>query len=265
MPSRLRQLVVVAAAAALVGSGLAAPAVADDGPVEAGITVPRVEGMGEDWINGADFSTVLSLEDSGVTFRDFQGNEADLFDVLADAGINWARARVWNEPFLESDPSRGYGAGNVDADRATEIGRRATAAGMQVLVNFHYSDFWAHPGQQRAPRAWRELDHADRVQALYDYTSETLQQMKDAGVDVGMVQIGNETTGGQIAGTSGWEQTADLFDAGSRAVRDVFDHPDDDVKVAVHFTNPERAGQYAEVAGQLAEHNVDYDVFLSSY
>src|SRR5699024_2872441 len=73
---------------------------------------------------------------------------------------------------------------------------------------------------------------------------------------------GNETTGGEIAGVSGWENTAGLFQAGSEAVHDVFG---EDVKVAVHFTNPERAGQYASVARELDERGVDYDVFLSSY
>ncbi|WP_265522441.1 glycosyl hydrolase 53 family protein [Oerskovia flava] len=248
---------------ALTGTGLATGAhAAEDEPVPAGITVPRVEGMGDDWINGADFSTVLSLEESGVTFKNFAGEEADLFEVLAEAGVNWARIRVWNEPFSSTDPTQGYGAGNVDAARATEIGRRATEAGMQVLVNFHYSDFWAHPGQQYLPRSWRGLEGEDRVDALYDYTAETLQTMDDAGVDIGMVQIGNETTGGEIAGTRGWANTADLFQAGSQAVRDTLG---DDVKVAVHFTNPERANQYATVARELDQRGVDYDVFLSSY
>lgn len=235
---------------------------ADPEPVEAGITVPRVEGMGPDWINGVDVSTVLSLEESGVSFSDFDGNQADLFEVLADAGVNWTRIRVWNQPYSAEDPTLGYGAGNVDAERATEIGRRATAAGMQVLVDFHYSDFWAHPGQQYSPRAWRGMDLPERTQALHDYTTDTLTMMREAGVAVGMVQIGNETTGGEIAGVSGWENTAGLFQAGSEAVRDVFG---DEVKVAVHFTNPERAGQYASVARELEERGVDYDVFLSSY
>src|SRR5699024_12122475 len=95
--------------------------------------VPKVEGMGSDWINGVDVSSVLSLEESGVTFYDFEGNEADLFDVLADAGVNWVRVRVWNEPYSSTDPAQGYGGGDVDAERATEIARRATEAGMQVL------------------------------------------------------------------------------------------------------------------------------------
>ena len=243
-------------------AGATSAAAADPEPVPAGITVPRVDGMGPDWINGADFSSVLSLEESGVVFRDFDGQEADLFEVLADNGVNWARIRVWNEPFASADPAQGYGAGNVDAARAVEIGKRATAAGMRVLVNFHYSDFWAHPGQQRSPRAWRGMDLDARVQALHDYTAETLQAFEDAGVDVGMVQIGNETTGGEVAGESGWDRTARLFQAGSQAVRETLGP---DVKVAVHFTNPERAGQYASVAKALDDRGVDYDVFLSSY
>jgi len=265
MPRRTQLAVATMATAALAAAGLAVPAAAAPAPVapvEAGITVPQVTGMGEDWINGADFSSILSLEESGVTFQDFEGNDADLFEVLADAEVNWARIRVWNEPFLESDPTKGYGAGSVDADRATEIGVRATQAGMRVLVNFHYSDFWAHPGQQYVPRAWADTTHEERIQALYDYTVDTLEQMDAAGVDIGMVQIGNETTSGEIAGTRGWAQTADLFDAGSRAVRDTLG---EDVKVAVHFTNPERAGQYASVAKELDTRGVDYDVFMSSY
>ncbi len=272
MPRRTQIAVATMATAALAAAGLAVPAAAAPAPVPAapdaaapvaaGITVPQVTGMGEDWINGADFSSILSLEESGVTFSDFEGNEADLFEVLADAEVNWARIRVWNEPFLASDPTKGYGAGSVDADRATEIGVRATEAGMRVLVNFHYSDFWAHPGQQYVPRAWADTTHEERIQALYDYTVDTLEQMDAAGVDIGMVQIGNETTSGEIAGTRGWDRTADLFDAGSRAVRDTLG---DDVKVAVHFTNPERAGQYASVARELDTRGVDYDVFLSSY
>lgn len=244
------------------GSMAASSLDTDSEPVPAGITVPKVNGMTEDFINGADISTILSLEDSGVTFKNFEGQDADLFEVLADAGINYARVRVWNDPYLSTDPTKGYGAGNVDADRATIIGQRATAAGMKVLVDFHYSDFWAHPGQQYSPKEWRDLTNEDRADALYNYTAQTLQQMADAGVDVGMVQIGNETTGGEIAGIKGWANTAPLFQAGSQAVRDTLGR---DVKVAVHFTNPERAGQYASAAKELDDRNVDYDVFFSSY
>lgn len=263
MTTRSRLLVPILAATLAFGGGAMTGQAAEpgeSGPVEAGITVPRVDGMGADWINGVDVSTVLSLEEPGVVFRDDDGNPADLFEVLADHGVNWARIRVWNDPFTAD--GAGYGGGNVDAARAVEIGQRATDAGLRVLVDFHYSDFWAHPGQQVLPRAWQGLDLDGRVTALHDYTADTLAAMDQAGVDVGMVQIGNETTSGEIAGTTGWANTTRLFQAGSQAVRETLGT---DVKVAVHFTNPEHAGQYAAAAKALDDAGVDYDVFLSSY
>ena len=243
------------AATVLVG----APALADDGPVEAGIYVEKVDGLSADFIRGADISSVIALEESGVVFRDENGDPADVFDVLADHGVNYIRARVWNNPF--DAEGNGYGGGNNDVARTLEIGQRATEAGMKLLVDFHYSDFWAHPGQQPSPKAWVGMNLADRTDALHDFTAATLQTLEDGGVDVGMVQIGNETSAGAIAGVTGWANTAQLFQAGSEAVREVLP----DALVAVHFTNPEQAGAYAGYAQQLDNYNVDYDVFASSY
>ena len=110
------------------------------------------------------------------------GAPADLFDVLADDGVNTVRVRVWNDPFDAS--GRGYGGGNVDVARAVEIGQRATAAGLSVLVDFHYSDFWADPARQLAPKAWAGLSDAETVTALHDFTADALQSFEDAGVDV---------------------------------------------------------------------------------
>jgi len=237
----------------------AVPALADDdGPVEAGITVHKIDGLPADFINGVDISTVLSEEESGVVYRDFEGNPADIFDVLHDAGVNYVRVRVWNNPYNAGGD--GYGAGNVDVDRATEIGQRATAAGLRVLVDFHYSDFWADPGKQKAPKAWASYDLAQTTTAVHDFTEDALQQMEDAGVDVGMVQVGNETNGA-MAGVSGIGNLTGLFSAGSAAVREVYP----DALVAVHFTNPETSGRYAGYAAALDAANVDYDVFASSY
>jgi arabinogalactan endo-1,4-beta-galactosidase len=252
--------VAAAAAAATVATVLvAAPAVADDdGPVDAGITVHKIDGLPADFINGVDISTVLSEEESGVVYRDFAGNPADIFDVLADAGINYVRVRVWNNPYNAGGD--GYGAGNVDVARATEIGERATAAGMKVLVDFHYSDFWADPGKQNAPKAWAGYDLAQTTTAVHDFTEDALQQMEDAGVNVGMVQVGNETNGA-MAGVTGIDNLTGLFSAGSEAVRDVYP----DALVAVHFTNPETSGRYASYAASLDAAHVDYDVFASSY
>lgn len=258
-----RSLFRSAAAATTVGLVAAgvlatAPASAADEPVTAGITVPRVDHLSPGFINGVDVSSVIALEHSGVVFRDAAGEPADLFGVLADAGVTDVRVRVWNDPF--DAVGNGYGGGTVDVPRAIEIGERATDAGLRVLVDFHYSDFWADPAKQKSPKAWAALSVADKAAATRAFTADALTSFEDAGVDVRMVQIGNETTSG-VAGVSGWDDMAQIFSAGSAAVRDVLP----DALVALHFTNPERPGSYANIAKQLDDRNVDYDVFASSY
>jgi len=230
----------------------------DTGPVDAGILVNKIEGLPADFAMGVDVSSVLSLEASGVVFRDAKGQPADLFDVLADSGVTHVRVRVWNDPFDAA--GNGYGGGNVDAERATEIGKRATDAGLSVLVDFHYSDFWADPAKQQAPKAWEGMSADEKAVAAGAYTRDTLNLMKDAGVNVSMVQVGNETTGG-VAGETAWPAVTGIFQEGSDATREVFP----DALVAVHFTNPEREGEYARFAAILENFDVDYDVFASSY
>lgn len=242
-------------AASLLGG---VPAAAGEGPVDAGIVVEKVENLSADFINGVDVSSVLSLEESGVIFRDTNGAPADLFDVLADAGVTDVRVRVWNDPF--NSEGNGYGGGNVDVTRAVEIGERATAAGLGLLVNFHYSDFWADPAKQQASKEWATFTVAQKAEAVKAFTTDALQQFEDAGVNVGMVQVGNETNG-KVAGVSDWDGMAQIFSAGSAAVRAVLP----DALVAVHFTNPESSGRYAGYASNLDSRGVDYDVFASSY
>lgn len=262
MHRRTRPLLAgIAAATALSLVGIAAPAAAAPAasdPVDATITVPRVENLPDDFIGGVDVSSVLSLEASGVVFRRGDGTPDDLFEILADAGVTDVRIRVWNDPF-DAD-GNGYGGGDVDVDRAIEIGERATDAGLGVLIDFHYSDFWADPAKQQAPKAWVGLDADDTAVQVEEFTTDALRRLVAAGVDVEMVQIGNETNNG-VAGVTGWDDMAKVFSAGAAAVR--AEAPD--ALVALHFTNPERAGFYENVAARLDVRDVDYDVFASSY
>ncbi|WP_235988994.1 glycosyl hydrolase 53 family protein [Aquibacillus kalidii] len=227
-------------------------------PVPADIFVERVDGIDEDFIKGVDVSSIIALEESGVAFKDENGNEQDIFTTLSDSGVNYVRVRVWNDPY--DTEGNGYGGGNNDLEKAIEIGKRATANGMKLLVDFHYSDFWADPAKQQAPKAWESMSLDDKKIALYNYTKESLQALIDAGVDVGMVQVGNETNGG-VAGEKDWTNMSQLFNEGSRAVKEV----DENILVALHFTNPETSGRYASIAQTLDDNNVDYDVFASSY
>ena len=135
-------------------------------PVEAGIYVDRVSdltytdlnGEKQSFIEGVDVSSYVSLKNSGVKYYDFDGNELDdigYFKFLASCGINYVRVRVWNDPY-DADKN-GYGGGNNDLETAKKIGQYATAAGIKLLVDFHYSDFWADPGKQQVPKAWADF------------------------------------------------------------------------------------------------------------
>ena len=223
-----------------------------------GLYVEKVENLAEDFIFGMDASSVISLENSGVKYYNYEGQEQDVFQTLAEAGVNYIRVRVWNNPYDAN--GNGFGGGNCDINTAIEIGKRATKYGMKLLVNFHYSDFWADPAKQMVPLAWKDMDLTAKTEALYQYTKESLELLKNAGVDVGMVQVGNETNGA-MSGETVFMDVCKLFSAGSKAVREVFP----DAMVALHFTNPEKVTNYADYAWKLMAYGVDYDVFASSY
>ena len=227
-------------------------------PVAADIFVKKVEGLSPDFIKGVDISSIISLEQSGVRFYNEQGAEQDIFTTLHESGVNYVRVRIWNDPY--NTKGRGYGGGTNDLAKAIEIGKRATANGMKLLVDFHYSDFWADPGKQHTPKAWANLSLEQKGEQVYAFTHHSLEQLIAQGIDVGMVQVGNETNQSFI-GEKNWTHISALFNKGSQAVRAV----DPNILIALHFTNPESAGRYASYAKALADNGVDYDVFASSY
>ena len=220
--------------------------------------VRKVENLPQDFIFGLDASSVLAEEASGVRYYDAQGREADVFRVLADSGLTHIRVRIWNDPF--DAEGHGYGGGNCDIRNAVEIGRRAAAQGLKLIVDFHYSDFWADPGKQMVPKAWAGMGIEEKTDAAYRFTLDCLRQLKDAGADVAVVQTGNETNG-RLCGENTWFNIQSLMRAGAKAVREVFPQ----ALVALHFANPENAGSYAVYAKKMDECQMDYDVFATSY
>lgn len=232
------------------------------------IFVKKIDNLSEDFIRGIDISSYISVTDSGATFKDANGkvlNDQEFFKMLNDSGVNYARIRVWNDPYTAD--GKGYGGGNNDLAKAKIIGKLATDAGMKVLIDFHYSDWWADPERQLEPKAWKGMNVEQKATALYDYTKNSLNELLDAGVDVAMVQVGNETNNG-IAGVdrlNGWGDMCKLFNAGSKAVREVAKEKGKEIQVALHFTDPQTKNWYNEAAKELDAHSVDYDVFASSY
>lgn len=226
------------------------------------IFVEKVDNLSDDFWFGVDVSSVIAEEESGVVYYNEDGEVQDIFRTLKESGVNAVRIRVWNDPWDADGNS--YGGGHNDLNTAIAIGQRATSYGMEVLIDFHYSDFWADPNKQMAPKAWQEMTAAEKTDALYSYTKESLNALFDAGVNVTAVQIGNETTTG-IGGVKNWDDRTKMFQAGCTAVREIAAERERDILIALHFTNPENAGSYLNYAKILNGVNVDYDIFASSY
>ena len=226
------------------------------------IYVEPVEGISDDFIRGMDASAVLALENSGVKYYNFDGEEQDVFQTLSEAGVNYIRLRVWNDPYDEN--GNGYGGGNNDLPTAIELGKRATKYGMKVCIDFHYSDFWADPKRQHAPKAWEGMDIDEKCDALYDYTKDSLTQLLDEGVDVEMVQVGNEINNG-MAGEYYLPNVTQLLKSGTKAVREIADTYNKDIQVVIHYTNIENNGEIDSLASNLQNNDVDYDMMGLSY
>lgn len=208
-------------------------------------------------IRGVDISSILSIENAGVEFYNEYGRKQNIFQILSEYGVNYIRVRIWNEPYDSNGNS--YGGGNCDLYTAAEIGRRAAEYDMKLLVDIQYSDFWADPEKQTRPKYWAEHDHETLKDEIYKYTSWVLETISDAGGQIGMVQVGNETNG-FFCGETDMYKICDLFASGNKAVRDF----DSSILIAHHFANPS-SDDYSWYAQVMDECGLDYDVFATSY
>lgn len=231
-------------------------------PEESTIFVEPVDGISDDFYRGMDASAVLALENSGVKYYNFDGEKQDVFMTLAQAGVNYIRLRVWNDPYDEN--GNGYGGGNNDVATAIVLGQRATKYGMKVCIDFHYSDFWADPKKQFVPKAWEGMDIEEKSDALYNFTLESLTQLLDAGVNVGMVQIGNEINNG-MSGETDVANVRKLLTAGSKAVREAAANSGKEILVAVHYTNIDDMKKLDTLLTGLQVKEIDYDIVGLSF
>ena len=232
------------------------------GPEDSDVYIEAIPDIADDFIRGMDASSVLVEENSGVVYYNFQGEEQDVFQTLAESGVNYIRLRVWNDPYDEN--GNGYGGGNNDVATAVELGKRATGYGMKVCIDFHYSDFWADPKRQHAPKAWEGMTIEEKTEALYEFTKSGLTQMLDSGVDVGMVQIGNEINYG-MSGETNPAKVVELLKAGSRAVREISEAYDKDIQIVVHYTRITEPVKLYKLVENLEAKELDYDTIGLSY
>ncbi|HYE27959.1 MAG TPA: glycosyl hydrolase 53 family protein [Allosphingosinicella sp.] len=206
---------------------------------------------------GADLSYVNEMEDCGAVYRK-GGRRADPFALLKAAGGNLVRVRIWND-------AKWTRYSNLEDVRKTIA--RAKAQGLQVLLDFHYSDDWADGDKQIPPAAWAGLATEAQAQALYDYTRGVLASLDRDGLMPELVQVGNETNPELMGGTKekpiDWKRNAALFNAGIRAVRDAGRSGRLAPRVMLHIAQPENVEPWFEAATRAGI--ADYDLIGISY
>jgi arabinogalactan endo-1,4-beta-galactosidase len=208
---------------------------------------------------GVDISYANEMDDCGAVYKS-GGASVDQYRFFKSAGANVARIRIWNDPDWTKYSNL------ADVKRSI---RRARQAGMQVLLDFHYSDDWADGDKQIVPKAWANLSTPDQAKALYAFTHDVLTQLNAEGLMPDLVQVGNETNGEILSSLAKakepihWDRNALLFNAGIKAVRDVSRETGTKPRIMLHIAQPENAEPWFEAATKAGV--TDYDIIGLSY
>jgi arabinogalactan endo-1,4-beta-galactosidase len=216
-----------------------------------------VRAQSSEYAVGADVSFLKAAEDNGKVFKD-NGQAKPALEILKDHGYNWVRLRVFNAP-RELPNNLQY---------TIALAQSAKALGFHFLLDFHYSDTWADPGKQFIPVAWQGMTHAQLVQAVFEYTRDTITSMRTAGVLPDMVQVGNEITNGMLWPDGklpdNWDNFADLIQAGIAGVRaGSGDQPMP--RIMIHIDRGGDIIRTKQFFDKLNSYHVAFDVIGQSY
>lgn len=207
---------------------------------------------------GADLSYVNEMQDCGASYS--YKDLSDPYEIFAASGHNLVRVRLWNNPDWTNYSNL--------AD-ATKTIRQAKAAGMQVLLDFHYSDDWADGEKQIAPKEWAKLSTDAQAAALYSFTYNTLKGLAEQGLMPEMVQVGNETNKeimldeARAKDPINWTRNAYLLNAGIKAVRDISHYTTIKPKIMLHIAQPENVEWWFDEAIKAGV--TDFDIIGISY
>lgn len=219
-------------------------------------------------ILGIDVSTYLEELEHGARYLD-NDVEIDPLDAFIENGVDWMRIRIWNDP--RSPEGEPYLAGTCDLDHYVRLARLAKSKGYHILMDLHYSDFWADPGKQFPPKAWSNYDVDALERAVYEFTKQCLTVACDEDVAPEMVQVGNEITNGILwpvgkiyndeKGIREYDNFLRLIDAGSRACREVLPK----AKIVLHLERSNDKEVYQEFFTAVKNAGIEYDVIGASY
>ncbi len=206
---------------------------------------------------GADLSFLKQAEDRGTVFRE-DGQPKPGLQIFKDHGYNWIRLRLFHTP--TGLPN------NLEYTIASATAARKL--GFRFLLDYHYSDTWADPGKQFIPKAWSGKTHAELVQAVFEYTRDTISAFERAGVLPDMVQVGNEVTNGMLWPDgrlpANWDNFAELIKAGIAGVEaGKGNHPRP--RIMIHIEKSGDPMKTKAFFDKLNSYHVNFDVMGQSY
>lgn len=204
---------------------------------------------------GADVSWVTELEAAGCEFMNAAGEKKELMQLLKeDCGVNAIRLRVWVNP-ENSDVVKGW----CNIDDAIIKARRAHNLGLRLMIDFHFSDTWADPGNQTIPAAWANMTIDEVKVAMTDHVNEMMSKLKAYGIEPEWVQIGNETRGGMmwpLGELDNGDNFTQMVNAGYDAVKSYFP----EAQVIVHIDSGDNLWIYERIFDKLAAEGGKYDM-----
>jgi len=210
-----------------------------------------------DYAIGADLSFLKQAEDRGVVFKD-NGQGKPGLKILKEHGYNWIRLRLFHIPTRLPN----------NLEYTIALAKEAKKLGFKFLLNYHYSDTWADPGKQYIPKAWEDKSHAELVQAVFEYTWDTIIAFRDANALPDMVQIGNEVSNGMLWPDGklpgNWDNFAELMKAGINGV-DAGRGNSQRPLIMVHIDKGGSKNRTKAFFDKWHSYGVDYDIIGQSY
>ncbi len=221
-------------------------------------------------ILGVDVSTYFEEKKANASYFS-AGKEVDPLKVFKSNGVTHMRIRIWNNPF--SKDHKPYKGGTCDVKNFIELAELAVEHGYKVVPDFHYSDFWADPGKQFIPKEWANDSYETLCLKVAEFTKNTLLKLKGKGIDVDMLQIGNEITNGMLwpigkltdngegKKRGNYDKLCGLLKSGINAAKEVYPK----AKIILHLERSGDAAVYQEFFEEMEKHDVSYDVIGASY
>lgn len=210
---------------------------------------------------GMDVSMQKELEQHGALYC-INNTRKDLFTIFKETDVNLIRLRLWNNPYDEE--GNPYGGGMNNLETTIELAKRIIANNLNIMLDFHYSDFWADPSKQKKPKDWENLNGEELENMVYTYTKETLSTLKSLNIEPSVIQIGNEITNGLLwpdGKIDNIEGMAKLLNAGIKGAKEICSN----AEIVLHLDYGTNNEMYRKWFSDIEPYKLDYDIIGMSF